>query len=86
MNNFNETQPAYPIFMSFCECTPREPEYARDCYYFSEEADMGAHIPCCDALEKFGYEPKGCNSKCKHYISNKEVRRIIDEKIRDKYA
>lgn len=61
------------------------PSYQRDCYYFSEEQDMGAHIPCCDRIPGIeGYEPKNCNKDCPYYISRSKARELIDGYVEEK--
>ncbi len=69
-----------PWFQSFREA----PSYQRDCYYFSEEQDMGAHIPCCDRISGIeGYEPKNCNKDCPYYISRSKARELIDKYVEE---
>ena len=66
-------------------CFQETSSYQRDCYYFSEEQDMGAHIPCCDRIPGFdGYEPKNCNKDCPYYISRSKARELIDKYIEEK--
>lgn len=66
-------------------CLRETPTYQEDCYYFSEEQDMGAHIPCCDRIPGIeGYEPKNCNKDCPYYISRSKARELIDKYIEEK--
>lgn len=44
-----------------------------DCFYCSEEMDMGAIVPNCSHYEQFGYCP--CD-KCNKYIPKSEVRPV----------
>lgn len=63
---------------------PSYQSYQRDCYYFSEEQDMGAHIPCCDRISGIeGYEPKNCNKDCPYYISRSKARDLIDKYVEE---
>lgn len=56
-------------------------DHKTDCYFYHEEQDMGASIPCCNyALLGLGQCP--CNG-CKHYISKIDADRIIREKVKD---
>ena len=76
----DKVTPAYPVFKSYCGCSVKEPKYMRDCYYFYEEPDMGAHIPFCTKSAIDVYDPPNCNKNCPHYISNAEVRKMVKEK------
>lgn len=59
--------------------------YQEDCYYFSEEQDMGAHIPCCDRIPGIeGYEPKNCNKDCPYYISRTIARELVGKYVEEK--
>lgn len=72
----------YP--MDSIPCFRETPSYQEDCYYFSEEQDMSAHIPCCDRIPGIeGYEPKNCNKDCRYYISRSKARELIDEYVED---
>lgn len=72
----------YP--MNSIPCFRETPSYQRDCYYFSEEQDMGAHIPSCDRIPGIeGYEPKNCNKDCPHYISRSKARELIDRYVKE---
>lgn len=59
-----------------CGCH-QEPQYKTDCYYYYEEQDMHAHIPCCSVSGEF--EPKNCNEFCKNYITKKQVADLAKE-------
>lgn len=64
--------------------TRENPSYQEDCYYFSEEQDMGAHIPSCDRIPGIeGYEPKNCNKDCPYYISSGKARELIDKYVKE---
>lgn len=54
---------------------PKPPEYRRDCFYFWEEQDMGARIPCCTLRHALGDCP--CSPTCKDYISGTEVYEVV---------
>lgn len=47
----------------------------RECYYYTEIQDMGAHIPTCTRQDNLGVCP--CNN-CKNYILTAEVNKIIN--------
>lgn len=78
-NNCFAHYPMNPI-----PCFRETPSYQEDCYYFSEEQDVGAHIPCCDRIPGIeGYEPKSCNKGCPYYISRSKVRELIDKYVEE---
>lgn len=52
-------------------------DYKLDCYYFTFEQMMGAHIPLC---RKFGTD-FACKD-CDRFISQKEADKIIEEVIK----
>lgn len=81
----NECLPYYPINpVSWFQEIRETPSYQEDCYYFSEEQDMGAHIPCCDRIPGIeGYEPKNCNKDCPYYISRSKARDLIDRYVEE---
>jgi len=47
-----------------------------DCYYYYDDHDMGATIPCCRLIDE--YVALSCKD-CPHYITQKEVDKIIIE-------
>lgn len=73
------TPPPVPVSMpySFCGCRDEleTDKYQEDCYYYYEEQDMHAHIPCCSKSGKM--EPKNCNASCPHYITHRKANEII---------
>lgn len=70
----------YPIspvrFGNIYGCNRNEVIHKTECYYYYEEQDMGAHIPCCRYHKKYGYCP--CDN-CEHYISKQSVDRVVRE-------
>lgn len=54
---------------------PKPPEYRRDCFYFWEEQDMGARIPCCTLRSALGDCP--CSPNCKDYISGSDAYKVV---------
>lgn len=60
-----------------------EREYKKDCYNYQEIQDMGAHIPTCKLEHELGMCPcKGCAK----FVSKEEIRSIVNEYLRTKYA
>lgn len=58
--------------------------YKRDCYYYEEAQDMGAHIPtCCCEINKQGLGWCKCE-KCHWYISKTEADKVVRNHITDK--
>ena len=47
-----------------------------DCYYYSEEAMMGAHVPCCGKHPGLGNCP--CSNDCEFYLSRAKAAAIIN--------
>lgn len=65
----------YPIYQCGCYCGASETkEVKEDCYFYSEQMDMGARIDTCSYNGTLGSCP--CKD-CKKYISNKETSQII---------
>lgn len=64
---------------SYCKTTNTSHEYKKDCYYYYEEQDMHAHIPCCSVSGEF--EPKNCDEFCRNYISKKQANDLIKEHL-----
>ena len=54
---------------------PKEPEKRKDCFYYWEEQDMGAMIPCCTLRSALGDCP--CSPTCKDYISGNDAHKIV---------
>lgn len=57
-------------------------DYNSDCYFYHEDQDMGATIPCCTWNKGPGYgmaarECKRYRYKCPGYIPKKAVNEII---------
>ena len=50
-------------------------DHKTDCYFYHEEPDMGAHIPCCN-YKNFGYGICPCK-ECEHYLSKTDAYRLI---------
>lgn len=59
-----------------------ESEKRKDCHFYHEEPDMGAHIPCCIRTKKLGVCP--CSPECKDYISEREINQVISDYIKRK--
>lgn len=55
--------------------------YKTDCFYYTEVHDMGACISQCKRYRQLGKCP--CDN-CTDYISNKEVRLVIQDYVRNK--
>lgn len=51
-------------------------EKKEDCFYYIEEEDMGAMIPCCKKRSQIGDCP--CEH-CEDYISGSDAYRIVEE-------
>ena len=58
--------------------------YRRDCYYYEEAQDMGAHIPTCCC--EINYQGLGwCKCKnCHWYISKTEAAKVVRNYVIDK--
>lgn len=56
-----------------CGCTPKS-TMRQDCYFYSEDMDMGAIIKCCSFHGGYGYCPCG---ECDKFISKSEAYNII---------
>lgn len=52
-------------------------DFRSDCYYYSEDKDMGATIPWCCKIHKV-IEPKDCKKDCIFYVSKDYVTKIVD--------
>jgi len=61
-----------------CWCDWRE-NYATDCYFYSEDKDMGASIPWCSYAHCI-LEDGDCSKSCKRYICGSAMREANDEK------
>lgn len=62
--------------MEYFSCLGIQKKLKRtDCFYYYEEQNMGACIPCCGIYNELGKCP--CDSKCKDYISLKDIYNII---------
>lgn len=59
--------------LCFCDIDDRK----RDCYWYDEAQDMGAHIPICGKRE--AVECKGC----KYYLTKSEANKIINKFFSD---
>lgn len=57
----------------------KQDEHWTDCFFYSEEQDMHAYIPCCDYHNKY-YERFDCNG-CHAYVTNKTVRALIKSMV-----
>lgn len=82
--DFNITQSEYvPGSYAFgCDCGERSP-YNEDCYFYEEEHDMGARIPCCSFGD--GFNPiSQCPYGCKHYLKNSDVYKLVMEQLKKK--
>ena len=53
----------------------------RDCYFYSEYADMGAHIPCCGNNEGLGNCP--CE-ECTDFLSKNDADKVVREYVKNK--
>ena len=51
----------------------------RDCYFYSEYADMGAHIPCCDNHKGLGNCP--CE-ECTDFLSKNDADKAVREYVK----
>ena len=56
--------------------------YATDCYYYSEDKDMGASIPWCSHKHCIP-EDGDCSKNCKRYICTEEVTAIINRRFEE---
>lgn len=70
IGEFIANQPFMP-----CDTKKWYEKYKTECYFYSEEQDMHATIPCCD-YHKYYYEDFDC-SGCHAYIPNKTVFKYI---------
>lgn len=73
--------PIYPYQQCGCGCgcfAETDDPIKRDCYYYYEAHDMGAHIDCCSLVRGFGVCP--CKN-CKDYVSNEEISKVVEEYI-----
>lgn len=66
--------------ISGCGCQPSP--YKEECYFYSEEHDMGASIPCCSFRGGLGNCP--CEN-CKSYLSEQAAYRIVRAVREGKY-
>lgn len=57
-----------------------KPERKTDCYFYHEEKDMGATIPCCTYFGGFGNCP--CEN-CKKYFEKRKVYEIVKKIVDD---
>lgn len=66
--------------ISFCGCNMpiSNNEFRKDCYFYYEEPDMGAHIPTCNYYEKLGYCP--CDG-CKKFYKKSDVFSLIKKAV-----
>lgn len=88
MNKINKN-PQYKSFanFSFCGCSENFRKEKTDCYFYEEEKDMGATVPCCSYYGGYGNCP--CEN-CEKHFSKKDAYKIIrdyidkkDEKLGD---
>ena len=80
----SETCPAPTPYASLdhcccCNMPSGNDTFQTDCYYYYEDQDMNAHIPCCSVNGQ--YEPNNCNEKCPNYITNKQVNLLVKEHL-----
>lgn len=62
-------KPTFTPYQSlFYGCGINYPRCKEDCYWYKEEPNMGAHIPCCQSKGGNYIEPKDCEN-CEHYHS-----------------
>lgn len=73
-------KPAYffPVYQEnfHCFCDNNETFSCSDCYFYSEDHDMGATIPYCSHLHKV------LDSKvpgCRYHFCNKHVRSMVED-------
>lgn len=65
--------PHYPIDFQCCGCSSKK-FMCDDCYFYSEEHDMGATVPYCSHLHKV-LDSKA--PECIYHFSNKRVRSMV---------
>lgn len=63
----------YPAFGWGCGCSMQRTE-KRDCFFYHEEKDMGATVPCCSYFNTYSECP--CDG-CKKYIEMSKVFSIV---------
>lgn len=80
-------KPTFAPYQSlFYGCGINYPRCKEDCYWYEEEPNMGAHIPCCQSKGGNYIEPKDCEN-CEHYHSKYKktnadrIRSMTDEEL-----
>lgn len=58
------------------ECKSWREYYQTDCYFYSEDNDMGAIIPWCSSRHCV-LNDGDCNKDCKDYIIHPEIMKLI---------
>lgn len=69
--------PQYPTCFQGCGCGDRA-FLCDDCYFYYEEHDMGATMPCCSHLNTILESKK---PQCSYYFSRKRVRQIVENEL-----
>ena len=62
-----------------CQANKKD-EHWTDCFFYSEEQDMHAYIPCCGYKQTTWGEEFDCNG-CHAYVTNKTVHTLIKSMI-----
>ena len=79
----NVPTPSYPCIPRFtCGCKDWREDFKTDCFYYSEDIDMGAIIPWC-SHEHTTLEAMECNG-CKNYISKREVYEVASQILEER--
>jgi hypothetical protein len=61
-----------------CGCD-KQPDYKQDCYFYSEDHDMGATIRCC-TYSKIVYGECPCKG-CNYYLSKSDADKIVRKEL-----
>lgn len=70
-----------PLNFNTCGCGVNYHEkYNRECYFYDEEQDMGAHIPYCSYLHKL--DSFNCDG-CRYFRNRREIRKRIADMVEE---
>ena len=50
-----------------------------NCFWYDEDKDMGATIPCCVYFHEYGHCP--CSTSCPHYISREDANNLVRKHV-----
>lgn len=77
-------EPCYPRsdYLSGCGWHDWRDDFRIDCFYYTEDKDMGATVPWCKSKIMI-CEPQQCNG-CQNFISKAEVHDVVSHILEER--